>query len=101
MAIVTRIACDKAQRFEAPTCPYLDIATETHEDIPAAASKALAETGWTTTPGGYYCPRHNPALTVRAELLLDKARYDTVDTVGVWRAKHVSEDWPDAEAGVR
>ena len=35
---------------------------------------------------------------VRAEILLDRARYDVEELGrGAWRAKHVSEDWPDAK----
>lgn len=35
---------------------------------------------------------------VHAEVLLDRNRYDVDGTESVWRAKHVSEDWPNPAA---
>lgn len=121
MAIITRIACDKSHFGSQSACPFLDITDATPEGLPAAIATALTEARWITNGDAYHCPRHNPAHAgvpivlgedyiepvlgirlriqegerVRAELLLDKDRYDIDHNgSGAWRAKHVSEDWP-------
>jgi hypothetical protein len=119
---ITRVACDANRPgMDMPPCAYLDVLADRPEDIPAAFTKTLAEAGWSTSDDGYHCPRHNPEFTgvplhlsadyieplpgirirltsqgrAQAELLLDKTRYDTDQAAdGIWRAKHVSEDWP-------
>jgi len=121
---VTRITCDSSRPgMDVLPCPHLDVLADKPEDIPAAFTRTLAEAGWTTSDDGYHCPRHNPDLSglriilgqdyielipgvrlrllddqiaVKAEILLDKSRYD-IDDHGastMWRAKHASEDWP-------
>lgn len=104
-------------------CAPLEIANPQQVSADAITA-ALTAAGWSTDADGHHCPTHNPALrgfpirleggtiiepipglrlrlapeevrnVVRAEILLDRERFDVEGDTHSWRAKPVGGEWP-------
>lgn len=128
MATIIRIACDDSpSSLHDMRCAPLDI-KDPEQISEQTVTAALAAAGWSTDANGYHCPTHNPALrgfpirleggtliepipglrlrlapeevrnVVRAEILLDRERFDVEGDKNIWRAKPVGTDWPESAA---